>query len=95
MSDKNYKIKLTVTDPSTDKSLSASMDLELIKDLKALNGLSALDEMLHVLTHEIENAVDTQLKIDELKNDLEKTLKIKKAFEDLDAEYPDMSPQRR
>jgi hypothetical protein len=86
---KNYKIKLTVTDPDTDKSINCSMNMELIQDLKAMHGTSALDEMLQALTYEFDNALSNETKINDLKDDLNKTLKFKKSFEELDAAYPD------
>jgi hypothetical protein len=63
MKTKNYKIKLTVTDPDTDKNLNASMNLNLIQDFKAINGIGMLDQMLHALVDEFENAVDTDEKV--------------------------------
>lgn len=89
MSNKNYKIKLTVTDPDTDKSINASMDLNMIQDLKAMNETSALDEMLRTLISEFDHALSNEKKINALKDDLDKTLKLKKAFEELDAEHLD------
>jgi len=89
MSNKNYKIKLTITDPDTDKSINASMDMNMIQDMKAMNATSALDEMLSTLTSEFDHALDNETKINALKDDLDKTLKFKKAFEELDTEYPD------
>lgn len=89
MNNKNYKIKLTVTAPDTDKHLNASVDLNVIQDMKAMNGISMLDEMLHVLVDEFENAEFNEARIEKLKNDRDKTLHIKKALDDLNTEYPD------
>lgn len=87
----NYKIKLTVTDPDTgtDKHLSASTNLNLIQDLKVMHGISVLDEMLYVLVDELKNAEFNESRLNTLKENLSNTLNIKKALEDLDAEYSD------
>lgn len=91
MNTKNYKIKLTVTDPDTDKHLSASMDLNLIQDIRAMNGISALDEILQALLYEFEDATDTEFKIKNIGPD--KALKMNKAFDELKARHPDKNSE--
>lgn len=55
---KTYDIKLTVTDPDTNKHLSVSLTTDTVQDMKAMVGRDALGEMLYALIQELEEQND-------------------------------------